>query len=368
YSEIQRLRGKPKRYIWGKGYITAKKVRFLHASMRFMLTKPEHCKPCGDKDNPQSFAEAISHRVEPWNHQKYGAPVNQEDLAYTLLTFGLVIPQALTKWGLPISHEQKEAFLHIWRTIGHIMGVHPELLTDDWDEAEALFKSIQQRQAGTSEEGKTLTEALMGFLDDYLPYTPGIAHRLSAALMIGQLGIQNASYLLDETLVKETTCFWRKPIYAIFGSILKGYLFFRAKYFKRFKHLGWITSHRLHQASEMLIDSWRDGYTRKAFFVPADTTTWVRKPGINMEFIKQLKQWRRKLFFGLGISLSFLALAMFGLGASLPAGLIWGWPTMQNTLILAGASWITSLSLMHFWLPVIFKARPLVQQPFELIE
>ncbi|MGR9116897.1 MAG: hypothetical protein ACU85E_14130, partial [Gammaproteobacteria bacterium] len=26
YSEIQRLRGKPKRYIWGKGYITAKKV------------------------------------------------------------------------------------------------------------------------------------------------------------------------------------------------------------------------------------------------------------------------------------------------------------------------------------------------------
>ena len=35
-----REKQKPKRYLYGKGYITAKKVRFLHATMRFMLTNP----------------------------------------------------------------------------------------------------------------------------------------------------------------------------------------------------------------------------------------------------------------------------------------------------------------------------------------
>ena len=361
YAEIKRLRGQPKRYIWGKGYIAAKKVRFLHASMRFMLTKPDFCQPCGSKDNPQSLAEVMSHRKDPWNSQKYGVPVNQEDLAYTLLTFGLVIPQALSKWGLPIAREQKEAFLHVWRIIGHIMGVDAELLTDDWDEASALFDIIQERQTGPSEEGKILTEALLGFLDDYLPHAPGLADRVSAALMIGQLGLKNASHLLDETLIKQTTRFWRQPIYALAGFLFKSYLFFRAKYFKRFKHLGWITSHRLHEASEMLIESWRDGYTRKPFFVPSDATTWIRKPGVDMAFLNQLKEWRRKLFIGLEISLGFLILAIFALAFSIPTGLFWGWPAMQNSLIGAGASWIVSLALMHFWLPAIFKTRPRTQ-------
>ena len=37
HDEVERLRNKSKRYLWGKGYINAKKVRFLHAAMRYML-------------------------------------------------------------------------------------------------------------------------------------------------------------------------------------------------------------------------------------------------------------------------------------------------------------------------------------------
>lgn len=360
-TEIKRLRGQPKRYIWGKGYIVAKKVRFLHASMRFMLTHPEQYMPHGNKDNPQSFAEAASHREVSWDLKKYGAPINQEDLAYTLLTFGLVIPQALEKMGLPISNEEKEAFLHLWRLIGHIMGVRPELLTDDWAEAEALFTNIQQRQGGASQEGVVLTEALIEFLCEYLPHTLGLAHRLSAVLIISQLGLKNAACLLDETLIKEVTCFWRKPLYTLGGKLFKVYLSYRSSYFKHFKHLGWITSHRLHEASELLIDSWRDGYTRQPFFVPANATTWVRKPGVNTEFVTQLKQWRRKLFFGLGTSLALLALAVFSLVAMLPSALLWGWTGISYSLVLAASSWLSSLALMQFWLPKIFNARPQVQ-------
>ncbi|MGR9051100.1 MAG: oxygenase MpaB family protein [Gammaproteobacteria bacterium] len=358
YAEIERIRSKPKRYIWGKGYIAAKKVRFLHASMRFMLTRPERCPPSGDKDNPQSLSEIMSHRQSPWDAAKYGVPVNQEDQAYTLLTFGLVIPEALSKWGLPLTRAQKEAFLHIWRLVGHIMGLRPELMTDDWDDALALFENIQQRQAGASEEGKVLTEALMGFLGDYLPHAPGIAHRLSAALIIGQLGEKYAACLLDEQLIKETTVFWRRPVYALAGLLFKLYLFFRNRWFKRFKYLGGITSQRLHQASEMLIDSWRDGYSREPFFVPVNDTTWIRKPGVDEAFLQRLTDWRRKLFAGLGVSLVFLILAVFVLAASIPAGIIWGWSSMKGLLFIGGGSWLVSLLLMHFRLPAIFDARP----------
>ncbi|WP_419600560.1 oxygenase MpaB family protein, partial [Thiolapillus sp.] len=222
-QEIQRLRGKTRCYIWGKGYLAAKKVRFLHASMRFMLTNPASCPPCGNKQNPQSLFEVMSHRDNPWDYQRHGAPISQE---------------------------QQQAFLHLWRLIGHIMGVHEDLLTDDWQEAEALFATIQQRQAGQSEEGMILTDALMDFLADYLPDAPGVAHRLSAALIISQLGPKHAAFLLDDDLLRETTSFWRRPIYALGGALLKSYLFLREKTIRRFRHLGRITMQRLHEADD----------------------------------------------------------------------------------------------------------------------
>ncbi len=361
-QEIQRLRGQAKRYIWGKGYIAAKKVRFLHASMRFMLTNPASCPPCGNKQNPESLFEVMSQRDSPWDKSKYGAPINQEDLAYTLLTFGLLLPRGLQHWGLPISREQQQAFLHLWRLIGHIMGVHADLLTDDWDEAEALFEKIQQRQAGQSQEGKILTRALMGFLGEYLPDAPGIAHRLSAAMIISQLGEKNAGYLLDEDLIAETTCFWRKPIYALGGALFKSYLHLREKYYRRFRHIGRITMQRFHEASELLIDSWRDAYSRKPFFVPADATTWVRKRGVNAQFLEKLQRWRRRLFTGFAITLGFMLLSVFSLAGIVPAALFWGWTGMQTALWLAASAWFSAMGILHFWLPEIFQKRPVIEE------
>lgn len=357
-AEIAKLRGRPRRYIWGKGYIAAKKVRFLHASMRFMLTQPDRCHPQGDKDKPQSLAESMSHRQEPWDTEKYGVPVNQEDLAYTLLTFGFVIPKGLETWGLPLDLAQKEAFLHLWRLIGHIMGVEPTLLTDRWDEAEALFDALQYRQAGASEEGVILTDALMGFLGDYMPHLPGLEHRISAAMIIQQLGLDHASFILDDALIKETRSFGRRPIYWAAFGLLRCYFLSREKIFRRFTHLGGLTAHRIHEASELLIDSWRDGYTRKPFFVPVDTTTWVRAPGIDEDFLKHLRQWRRKLFANIGAALLFLIAAVFLLAVSLPAGLIWGWHAFESMAVAALSSWAVSLALMRFRLPFVFKARP----------
>jgi hypothetical protein len=359
-EEIERLRGKPKRYLWGKGYITAKKVRFLHASMRYMLTQPDSFKPWGNKDQPLSYAERLSQVQTPWDQEKLGVPVNQEDLAYTLLTFGLVIPRSMERWGLPLSCEQKEAFLHLWKVIGYIMGLHPELLTDNWTDAEALFESIQKRQAGASPEGAVLTEALMGFLVDYLPHVPGFAHRISAAMMINQIGLTHASYLLDKNLIAETQNFWRKPIYSIAGGIFRASLWFRVRFYQRFKHLGGITSNRLREAGELLIDSWRDAFSRKPYFVPADTSTWIRQPGFNQAYQTRLTQWRRQIFLSVGCAIGLLSLSLFSVAAALPIALISGWSATQTALLAAAGFWASAIGVMHFRLPAIFNKRPTI--------
>ena len=356
--EIERLREQPKRYLWGKGYITAKKVRFLHASMRYMLMQPDSFKPWGSKDQPQTFAEHLSQVQTPWDTEKLGVPINQEDLVYTLLTFGLVIPQGLEKWGLPLSREQKEAFLHLWRVVGYTMGIHSELLTDNWDDAESLYQEIQKKQAGTSEDGVILTEALMGFLGDYLPHVPGFAHRLSAAMIISQIGLTNATYLLDKQLIDETQRFWRKPFYQLAGGIFAISLKLRAIFYKRFKHLGWITSERMKEACDLLIDSWQDAFSRRPFFVPVDTTSWVRQPGTDQAYRARLTQWRRQIAVTVGCSVGLLLLSLFGLTAVFPVALISGWSASQNILIMAVLSWIMALGVLHFRLPTVFKNRP----------
>ncbi|MGZ8190126.1 MAG: oxygenase MpaB family protein [Methylococcaceae bacterium] len=361
-QEIERLRGKRKRYLWGKGYITAKKVRFLHASMRYMLKHPDSFRPWGDKNQPQSYAERLSQVQTPWDTEKLGAPVNQEDLTYTLLTFGLVIPQGMKKWGVPLTREEKESFLHLWKVVGYIMGIHPELLTDDWDDAVSLYEKIQERQAGACEEGPILTEALMGFLGDYLPHVPGFAHRLSAAMIISQIGLTNASYILDKQLIDETQSFWRKPIYKLVGGLFTISLRLRARFYGRFKHLGGITSHRLHEASELLIASWRDAFSRKPFFVPVNTTTWLPLPGTNQAYAANLTEWRREIFAAVGFSLGLLTLSTFSLAATLPIALISGWPTAKLAFITAASTWIISIGIMQFRLPAIFNKRPKIDK------
>ena len=357
-QEIERLRGKPTRYLWGKGYITAKKVRFLHASMRYMLTHPGSCCPYGDKEDPKTLSEVLSQRQEPWDEDKFGSPINQEDLAYTLMTFGLVIPRGLARWGVPISSEQAEAFLHLWKVIGYIMGIDANLLPDNWQQAEELFTIIKKRQIGYSEDGVILTEALMGFLGDYLPHVPGFANRLSTALIINQLGEKEASYIIPETELRQTNRWWRRPIYKIAGGVFRIYFMLRSQFAKRFRLVGGMTANCINEASMHLIESWRGAYIRQPFFVPINATTWIRKPGVNEEYLNRLKHWRRRLFVAMGVSLALLGTSVFSLAIALPCWIFAGQPALITCLVLTASTWLSAMALMNFWLPVIFDARP----------
>lgn len=108
-------------------------------------------------------------RLGEWDADEYGEPINQEDQALTLLSFGWMPLEGVEKFGIPLSENEKAAYLHAWRVAGHFLGVQPDVLTDNTGQAQLLQRTILQRQVAPSEAGRLLTEALVQFVNRNLP-------------------------------------------------------------------------------------------------------------------------------------------------------------------------------------------------------
>lgn len=147
----------------GRGIRSAQKVRLMHASIRHLILSEEAEEP---ESPPKGFAELL--RYHRWN-PSYGHPVCQEDMAYTLMTFSHVGVRGLEDLGVKLTAEQKDAYIHCWNVVGHVMGIRDELLPADHREAEVLFETIKARQQGATPEGQAMMAALLGFVQGLFP-------------------------------------------------------------------------------------------------------------------------------------------------------------------------------------------------------
>ena len=142
----------------GSGVVAAQKVRLMHAAIRHLiLNTPRHSATTGP---PKGLSEAVQ-RTPPWDVSKLGRPINQEDMAYTLLTFSYVILRAFRTMEIEVTTDETKAYLHCWNVVGYIMGVREDLLAHNLEEAEFLFSKIKRRQIGESEQGQALANALV---------------------------------------------------------------------------------------------------------------------------------------------------------------------------------------------------------------
>ena len=80
-----------------------------------------------------------------WDVNTKGLPCNQEELAYTLLTFGYVFLRILRRLGLGLPNADEEAYLHAWNVVGHVLGLQADLRVDNMADAETLFTQLQAR-------------------------------------------------------------------------------------------------------------------------------------------------------------------------------------------------------------------------------
>jgi hypothetical protein len=142
----------------GSGIVAAQKVRLMHSSIRHLILNTP--RQPGLTGPPKSFSEAVQ-RMQPWDALKRGLPINQEDMAYTLLTFSYVILRAFRSMDIEVTADEAKAYLHSWNVVGYIMGVREDLLAHSLEEAELLFSKIKERQIGESDDGQALANALV---------------------------------------------------------------------------------------------------------------------------------------------------------------------------------------------------------------
>jgi hypothetical protein len=143
----------------GRGIRTAQKVRLMHAAIRHLL---------------------IHSTRTPWDLADLGVPINQEDLAGTLMTFSYQIMDGLTQLGLPLKPDEQEAYLDSWKAVGHLMGLHPTMIPQNIADAKILTDTIERRQIAASPEGKQLAQALLQMMDHA---SPRFAHGIPPAIM-----------------------------------------------------------------------------------------------------------------------------------------------------------------------------------------
>jgi hypothetical protein len=134
----------------GQGIRAIQKVRLMHATVRHYILHDDRWQAHWDVD--------------------WGMPINQEDLAGTLMTFSTIIMEGMRRFNIRIAPEQEEAYLHTWRVVGEMLGLQPALLPATLPEARAMMDTILRRQWAPSQAGEVLAAALINFLDGYVPF------------------------------------------------------------------------------------------------------------------------------------------------------------------------------------------------------
>jgi uncharacterized protein (DUF2236 family) len=160
-----------------RGERTTRKVRLMHATIRQMIL---------------AAPETTRIPADPAIQDAFGAPINQEDLAFTLMTFSYVAVRGYQILGVPLTDRDRDAYVHCWCVVGWMMGIDERLLPKTFADSRELYEAICRRQQGASASGQELTAALVGLLRQLMP--PGLKG-LPVTLTREQVGDETAAKL-----------------------------------------------------------------------------------------------------------------------------------------------------------------------------
>ena len=172
----------------GPGYIAVQQVRLIHALARY------HILNSGQWD------------------ASWGFPANEEDMIGTNLAFSYTVLKALRDSGFPLNEEDLEAYLHLWKWVGYLMGIEDSLLTDRMEAAGKLDQLIRERHFRKNREGELLTRSLIDHFREALPKGLGFFVESQIRFLVGQdvgdmLGLKYSR--LDHLMVKSVSCFMK---------------------------------------------------------------------------------------------------------------------------------------------------------------
>ncbi|HEY9562302.1 MAG TPA: oxygenase MpaB family protein [Nocardioides sp.] len=121
-------------------------------------------------------------RGDEWDEAAWGVPIPQPYMAFTLAEFGHISLAAMEKLGVDLRRDELDSIYHLWRYVGHLIGVDPALapVTEaDHIRIEDLYRITSP---GPDDFARDFTRALT---EDYL--APQFA-----GLLLGPLGFRTA--------------------------------------------------------------------------------------------------------------------------------------------------------------------------------
>ena len=159
----------------GVGHRTILEVRLLHAAVRHYLDK-----------HPGRYPE-----------EKFQRPINQEDMAGTVLEFDFMVVRGLKLLGLDLTEEERVGVHYFWRYAGWLLGVDERLLTVSYQEQEILALQLHSHGYSPTPEGAQLARALLRDMSNKPPFMmpEKVLHTISRYLigddLADQFGIRN---------------------------------------------------------------------------------------------------------------------------------------------------------------------------------
>lgn len=125
-------------------------------------------------------------RRPDWNYEEWDAPVNPSQTAGTLMLFSLVNLLGCRLLGLRFTRREREAVCHLWRYVGSVMGVHPDLLPADESDNWRLLWLQADYELRPDNDSRALSEALVAALPAMYGCTDGSPRsRATARLLTG---------------------------------------------------------------------------------------------------------------------------------------------------------------------------------------
>ncbi|MEO6681524.1 MAG: oxygenase MpaB family protein [Ginsengibacter sp.] len=158
-----------------KGYEYAVKTRLIHSYARLKLKQ----------------------HYTGWDNETMGEPLNLWDMTATSNGFSLVYLHGLYKLGMDISKEEELGVFHLWKYIGYLLGIPPEILPDNKKEAVERFYLWTSIQPPADEDSVMLAQTLVqeSLENPILKYT-------FQRKLLRYIHISSAEFLLDEEVKK----------------------------------------------------------------------------------------------------------------------------------------------------------------------
>ena len=120
-----------------------------------------------------------------WDVKKYDQPINQEDMAGTVLEFDFMVARGIDRLGVRVSTEEKRLMHYYWRYGGYILGVDEALLTVSLEEQRVLAMQLMSHLYNPTPDSEKLAKALLRDMSDKPPFmlTEGILTAFSQHLL-----------------------------------------------------------------------------------------------------------------------------------------------------------------------------------------